>query len=973
MTDPPPILDLVERFEGNIESYHSGKYNEAQLRIEFLDPFWMSLGWDMNNTAGLAEAYKEVIHEDQIRIGAATKAPDYSFRIGGIRKFFLEAKKPFIEIKHDPDSAYQLRRYGWSAKLPLSILSNFEEFAVYDCRIKPDKKDPASVARIFYCSFREYPTKWDEIVNIFSPKGILKGSFDKFVETTKRKRGTNTVDEEFLATIESWRSILARVIAIRNPKLDQRQLNYTVQSTIDRIIFLRICEDRGLEEYESLFKLVDEDNIYPHLCELFEEADARYNSGLFHFKKEKDRTEPPDELTLKLKIDDKPLREIIKQLYYPESPYEFSMISADILGQVYEQFLGKIIRLTPGHRAVIEEKPEVRKAGGVYYTPTYIVQYIVDNTVGKLLKDNTPKKIDNLKILDPACGSGSFLIEAYQYLLDWHLQWYMDNDPAKYAKGRNPAIHSTSKASWKLTINERKRILLNNIFGVDIDQQAVEVTKLSLLLKVLEGETQNSIQSLIKIYQERALPDLSRNIKCGNSIIGPDIYDGQQTSLLSEDEENLRINAFDWKVEFPDVKRAKGFDAVIGNPPYGAYLFENDKSYLATHYPHQTYQLDSYLIFLEKAIRDLVRENGLYGMIIPNPWLTNLRQGAIRKFVVQNSRVQEIVHFRFPVFPKVVVDTEIVLLQRANPAGWKCTVKTVNTLDDFLKKENERNIKIIIHQQQKWINLDGDVINIFTNQTEEKLASKCRSDNARLDSFVTINVGIKPYQVGKGTPAQTRRTVDERPYDSDGPITQRHRQYLRGTDIQRYLIAPVEMRYIKYGPWLAEPRPAANFDAPVKIVMRQTGDSLVAALDTKQLLCLNNMHVLVPKEETPSLEYLLGIINSRLLNWYYHILNPEVGETLAEVKKANVAQLPIRSIDLTNANERQHYDRLVAMVKQIISLHSRMESAGTDYERNNIQRQIITLDAQIDELVYGLYDLTVDEIKIIEEATLKKQ
>ena len=350
----------------------------------------------------------------------------------------------------------------------------------------------------------EFTQHWDEIASIFSREAVLKGSFDRYAESSKAKKGTAEVDTAFLKEIESWRDALARSLALRNPELSQRDLNFAVQRTIDRIIFLRICEDRGIERYGQLMALQNGDRMYERLCELFYRADERYNSGLFHFQKEKDRSESPDTLTPNLDIDDGALRDIIKNLYYPDSPYEFSVLSADILGQVYEQFLGKVIRLTAGHRAVVEEKPEVRKAGGIYYTPTYIVDYIVKNTVGQLVKSEiqnpnskiksvTPKDISKIRILDPACGSGSFLLGAYQYLLDWHRDWYIANDPEKWATGRSPALYQSGKSeivrlsaqrspkksetdNWRLTTAERRRILLNNIYGVDIDPQAVEVT-----------------------------------------------------------------------------------------------------------------------------------------------------------------------------------------------------------------------------------------------------------------------------------------------------------------------------------------------------------------------------------------------------------------------------------------------------------------------------------------------------------------
>ncbi|HRT36180.1 MAG TPA: N-6 DNA methylase, partial [Smithellaceae bacterium] len=412
MKAPQEIFALVARFEQNLEAYQSGKYNETQIRREFIDPFFKVLGWDVENTAGYAEAYKDVIHEDAIKIGSVSNAPDYSFRIGGTRKFFVEAKKPSVNIAEDIGPAYQVRRYAWSAKLPLSILTDFEEFAVYDCRVKPDKSDKASTARIIYMNYKEYLTRWEEIASVFSKEAVMKGSFDKYAESAKAKKGTAGVDAAFLAEIDSWRQALAQNIALRNPKLSQRELNYSVGKTIDRIIFLRICEDRGIEPYGQLMALQNGANVYKRLTEIYYNADDKYNSGLFHFKQEKDRFEPPDDLTLSLSIDDKILKDIFKSLYYPESPYEFSVLPADILGQVYEQFLGKVIHLTPGHRAKVEEKPEVRKAGGVYYTPTYIVDYIVKNTVGKLLEGKTPKTAEKLRILDPACGSGSFLIGA---------------------------------------------------------------------------------------------------------------------------------------------------------------------------------------------------------------------------------------------------------------------------------------------------------------------------------------------------------------------------------------------------------------------------------------------------------------------------------------------------------------------------------------------------------------------------------
>lgn len=322
---PEAIKELVERFERNYESYKKVDYKEKQLREEFINSFFEALGWDISNKNGAAPSYREVIHEDSIKMGGGTKAPDYCFRFGGNRIFFVETKKPSVDIMKDPYPAYQLRRYTWSAGLHLSILTNFENLAIYEARQRPKEGDKINVERTKIIHYKNYIKEWDTIASIFSRKAVYQGSFDKYV--AEKKRGKQEVDDEFLKEIEGWRETLASNIALRNPNLSSvRELNDAVQKTIDRIIFLRMCEDRGIEQYGQLLKLLDCENIYSHLCKIYEKADEKYNSGLFHFKKERDRSTPPDEITLKLTIDDKVLKEIIKHIYYPDSPYEFSVL-----------------------------------------------------------------------------------------------------------------------------------------------------------------------------------------------------------------------------------------------------------------------------------------------------------------------------------------------------------------------------------------------------------------------------------------------------------------------------------------------------------------------------------------------------------------------------------------------------------------------------------------------------------------------
>jgi hypothetical protein len=334
-TCPDAVKKLIDRFDQQADLIRSPDYNETTLRVQFINPLFAELGWDVDNRQGFAPQYAEVVHEDRVRVAGANKAPDYSFRIGGTRKFFLEAKKPFVNIKQNSEPAYQLRRYGWSAKLAVSLLTDFEELAIYDCRIVPKRHDKPKTARREFIPYTDYPKRWDFIDGTFSKAAVLRGDFDKYCETKKGK-GAQPFDEAFLSEIESWRRKLANNLALRNESLDERSLNFAVQRIIDRIIFLRICEDRGIEHTGQLQSLLNGDAVYPRLLAFFRAADDRYNSGIFHFKPEKGRDEAPDELTPSLEIDDGTLKDIIKRLYYPESPYEFGVVSADILGSVYE-------------------------------------------------------------------------------------------------------------------------------------------------------------------------------------------------------------------------------------------------------------------------------------------------------------------------------------------------------------------------------------------------------------------------------------------------------------------------------------------------------------------------------------------------------------------------------------------------------------------------------------------------------------
>ena len=310
------ISKLVDRFGEHVEEYKRNNYNEHQTRVDYINPFFKALGWDMDNEQGYAEAYREVIHEDKIKVGTSTKAPDYGFTLFGQRKFFVDAKKPAIDVKSDIHPAYQVRRYGWSAKVPISIVTDFEEFSIYDCSTKPKLKDKASVSRVKYLTYDNYLQEFDFLWEVFAKENLPKGRFDKYVASNTKKKGTATVDDVFLKSIEEWRQHLATNIAIRNKSLNEDELNYSVQKIIDRIIFLRMCEDRGVEPYGELHATLKQKDIYSDLQKLFSTADDKYNSGLFDFKE--------DKVTRSLQVDNKVLKTIISELYGIWRPVHFA-------------------------------------------------------------------------------------------------------------------------------------------------------------------------------------------------------------------------------------------------------------------------------------------------------------------------------------------------------------------------------------------------------------------------------------------------------------------------------------------------------------------------------------------------------------------------------------------------------------------------------------------------------------------------
>ncbi len=963
------VARLCQYFATNRQAFLAPGVKEAHVRQSLIDPLFESLGWDVRNTARTAPQYREVIPEDSLDVEGHQKAPDYTFRVGSSPKYYAEAKKCGVNLNADPGPAYQLRRYGWSAKVALSVLTNFEELGVYDCTTRPRPSDKASHARIQYFRFDEYPDRWRELWDVFSREAVWSGAFDQYA-ASKRKRGTSEVDVEFLKEIEGWRDALAKNIALRNEDLSSdEELSAAVQLTIDRVVFLRMAEDRRLEPPEQLLKLCERPDVYPRFIrDLCRRADQKYNSGLFHFQKETGVSEDPDRITPKLVVDDKVFKRILQSLYFAHgSPYHFGVLPVEILGTVYERFLGKVIRLTAGHQAKVEKKPEVHKARGVYYTPAYIVEYIVKHTIGRQIEGRSPAKLAGgkdrppFRVLDMACGSGSFLLGAYQRLLDHRLKWYIEHKPEAHKKA---VYRDPRNGQWRLTIEEKKRILTTHLFGVDIDPQAVEVTKLSLLLKVLEGEDDASVSRQLQLFHDRALPNLADNIKCGNSLIDPDYFTGTR---ISDPEEMKRVNAFDWKQGFPDAIKAGGFDCIIGNPPWGSDI-DRDLAYFHGKYPATTQEhTDSFKLFIERAI-SLLSSRGLGAMIVPNTILRQKRLKDIRVLLMKN-RIISLIDLGEDVFKGVVAPSCIFVVSRIESTpSHKVLVANVAALS------NSKKAEILGHRDQV-----GDSIKQAEFQSNPDLdfvAGRKRYlvPATLLGEFADLeckDAGINYQRVGTGMQDKGKSNLSDRLLYEGKRERSRDNMYWKGSDIGRYWIADSTERFCRpnYKEFIrANEVVRLNeevFETVPKILFRQTADSLIATIDYRGVWFGRSIiAILLKPRSVYKAQYFLGILNSKYFKWLYDSLAQETGRVFAQVKLAKLKQLPIRTINFLDAAEKAQHNKMVQLVDSMLALHRQFAAAKPAVLKNVIQRQIDATDAEIDQLVYDLYGLTVKEIAI---------
>lgn len=1024
---------LVEAFGRRLADLKRPTYVEAQLRDDSLNPFFRALGWDMENRAGLIQTKREVEIESRTRIGGRHKRADYLFRTATRDRFVCEAKKPAEDL--GPRHAFQAKRYAWNKGVPLAVLTDFEEFKLFIVGGRPHLDEPdAGLWRRW--RFDQLPAAARELWDLLARGPVADGAIDRLIESLPKRpvgRGrarqqwllrpdrARALDADFLAFLDNARRELAADLLRHNDRealLAGSALNDAVHRILDRILFLRICEDRDIDTGERLDSLVQKwrrqhdrdevgrrarqqplamseeppawhggaglqaprDSLWRAVVRHLRALDRRppthvpfFNGNLFkpHFSEE-------------LVVGDEWLAGFIGDLSDDESPYLFDVISVEILGSVYERFLGKVVR-PHGRSVILEEKPEVRKAGGVYYTPRYIVDYIVEQTVGKLVEGRLPEPTLGLRVLDPACGSGSFLIRAFERLCEHWQRWLTDDfrrsrgDEAQTGKGSQSLLTSAPTAKeWQkkhrrlcwvnpdtgdlhLTADLKRRILTRNIYGVDLDAAAVEVTQLSLYLKMLEGENRTTLDRERELFPEAValLPPLKDNIKCGNSLIASDF------SMMPEDL--VRVRAFDWPVQFEKIMQAGGFDAVIGNPPWidlkGFDPVQTD--YFFQAYSTVANRMNVYAVFMHRAV-DLLRTDGRLGLITPNSFLTQSSYERLRDKLLA-LQVVAVVRTPDNVFDGVIAETAVSIYRRMKP-DQRASILVYPTLAtiDRIAADNGAVSRSI--DQATWLERPSRIFNLYVDAGVNALLGMLGNCGNQMHEMCEFCLGLTPYDKAKG---HTRSQIENRVFHSAIKKGKSWKPLLEGSDIQRFSVEFGGAEHINYGPWLGAPRSPKFFNEP-RILVRQIisgvpGRIYAGYTEAELYNTQIAFNVLARPGTRESLKYVLAVLNSRLLTWFHRqqFLDPQK-TTFQKILIQDARTFPIRRIDFSVAADKARHDRLVALVDKMLALMPRLRAATSESEKATLQNAVTATDRQIDALVYELYGLTPEEIALVE-------
>jgi type I restriction-modification system DNA methylase subunit len=980
------IKELVQRYEHNRDYYLTDKYNETLLRSDFLDPLFELLGWDIKNQAGKATNEREVILEESLRANASenSKKPDYTFRLFSERKFFLEAKKPSVAIESNNETAQQARRYGFTAKLKISLLSNFEYLVIYDTSVIVDNTDTFQKALVKKYHYTEYEGKFEEIKRLLSKESVYSGQFDIEWQDIENRINQYSIDNLFLQQINEWRTLLGGEIYKHDPRISEQQLNDIVQSYLNRLLFLRVCEDRNLEVYQTLLKFAD-GNDFAALIKKFEEADAVYNSGLF------------DQLLANEIIENvsSVFWTIIKQLYYPESAYSFAVFSSDILGNIYEIFLSEKLVIRE-NSIVLEKKPE-HIDRDIITTPTFIISDILRQTVISKIEGKTDVEIINLKFADIACGSGAFLLELFQLLNDLLIDYYLRTDKAK--------LIQTNINTFKLPLQSKRELILSCIYGIDKDYNAVEAAKFGLLLKLLEGEDINSTNKSKPI-----LPDLANNIFFGNSLIS--------SENVNSNEDNLVINSFD----FGELR----FDVIVGNPPY--MKSEDMKNITPLELPiyKQLFasaykQFDKYFLFIEQGL-NLLTEDGILGFIVPSKFMKVGAAKKLREKLSVENHLHSIISFGAnQIFTDKTTYTCLLILNKRpqdtfqyaevrNLAKWKVrkpeevkfATETTAHLDNevwalvppelitIYAKTLEQSIKLVdlVGEDNIFngIQTSANEIYIFTPTDEDqnyyyftkrdipyriekdftKPYFKTSGDSSNLNTYRSFKPNaqvIYPYIKTDDGVALIPLSTVQKDFPEAYNYLQAHKDILNNPrrDIKPEPATADEWH--RYG--RHQSLDSCGLAEKIIVGVLSVGDKY--AIDTYGTLISSGgtagyCVVALPDESDYSIYYIQAVLNSKYLEWF-STLYGEVfrGGYIARGTKV-LKNLPIRRIDFENAEEKEMHDRIARKQQELIALFDRMDaSAGDRRLLTPLERQFKNEKRALENYLTELYDLGKDD------------
>ncbi|MFA5295004.1 MAG: hypothetical protein WC382_05770 [Methanoregulaceae archaeon] len=983
MTAPAALHALIERYTAACPAFLRGEMGRAEIRDEFILPILALLGW----AAVPAGDDTGIVCDVPYRIREEEKSIDVMLPAEGVSPVPVLVCDPLFPL---PDTAArELRHYAWNAGCSLAVLTNFGETAIFDATIPVRSGDDAQTARIASCTADQYGASWDRIAAVLSRECVVRGSADRFSGEKRGGDRSGEVSRVLAADLASWQLLLARNIVCRNPGLSADAITDVVQEIIGRILFLRFCEDRGFAEYGLLERTMTGGSAWGRLCGLFGYADDRFGTALFAPSRDQDGTGFPD--ICSLAIDDTVVKTIITRLTSPASPYLFSFISPETLGQAFLPFLANAIRLTSPHHVEVKERPEAQKAGGASCTPQVVEDFIVQRTLTVLLDGKTPRETAAIRILDPACGPGLFLVGVYTRLLGWHRAWYRtrlvpfleagvapgpeirtclpepaEEDPAL------PVCRTGDGPVWDLTAGERQRILTTCIFGVDIDPRAVAVTRLLLSLAMLGME-------------DTVLPTLGRNIRRGNALVSPGFHDDRDAALL-DDRARQRVRAFSFPGAFPTVMAAGGFDAVLGEPPHlRRESLRGEKEYLERHSAVYPGTAALYPCFVEQGMA-LLRPGGTLMYLLPGGWLRADEGRLLRRFL-HPCQIEEIIDTGdLCTYPSCIIrlrKTEAsprismtgvatpwpgnlaryvqehrypVDRSRLGDAAWKLDDTRVQDLVSRLQQGTTPLAPFVMGEIQAGAQPACEEAFVIDRKTRDRMVAADTKSAAIILPLVAGN-DIRRYE----TPSRTAQYLIS---SRAGIPLRKYRAVFR--HLQRY--RPVLVQYYEREEgrnpgsyrWYDLPGAAETPPGTPGILFTGIAGKMRFTLDEQGCWCGPSCARIGSGSR-----YLLGILNSRLMDFVARHTLTVTGGAYRKYQAPAFEKLPVYVPDFDDPVQAALHDRLEALVGEIMRVKNRITEQRAGEEDAGIMQKARDLDRQIDAVVYRLYGLTEDEIALV--------